>query len=142
MEPDAVAVSTRFNAEYTIVGNVNQACRALAARIRSVSAEVQKQRAKEDIKPPLHHKLSKTLDHFSYMAHHSPDTQELETPDGEKHLIRPVMEDLGIEGLMDKSKILWDALHSGEVSGIDSNRVETNRSVVCELTLSLSCCFA
>jgi hypothetical protein len=115
MEPDAVAVSTRFDAEHTIIGNIEQACRALAARIRVLSVVVEEKRTKQGVVPSLHHQLSKTLDHFSYMAHHSPDTVEVELPDGDKLLTRPVMEDLGVKGLLDNSKILWDAFHAGEV---------------------------
>jgi thiamine pyrophosphate-dependent acetolactate synthase large subunit-like protein len=45
IQPDAVVVGTRFNADHTLLGHVDQVCQALSERVETLMVKVDKKRA-------------------------------------------------------------------------------------------------
>jgi hypothetical protein len=118
-----MCLNTRFQADHTIVGNIEQACRELTSRVEVLTAKVNKKRA---IKAALSEeeqceRVGGALDKFSYMMHNNPDAVEVEVSahgNGSHHKRMSLcsIERKGIDSILKESENLWDTLHTGDVS--------------------------
>jgi len=80
IEPDAMALSTRFVAEHVIVGNIHQACTKLAAKCEFLEYKREKKEhiaSSGKVSKFEDHKHIKFEDKFDYMFHNNSDTDHL-----------------------------------------------------------------
>lgn len=108
IEPDAVALTTRFQSEHVVVGHVNEICRELAARVEALQIKVDKKRAIHNVVV----EEENSIEHFAYMLHNNPKTI-IEPWTGESSL--PSLES-DLASVMKNAEALWASIHNGEVS--------------------------
>lgn len=113
IEPDALAISTRFQSEHTIVGNIEKICRELTTRVETLSNKVEKKRS---IQQSMKIDEAKMIEKFGYMMHNNPEVVELATHKKQLSLKRIVSD--GIEKIVKDADYLWTAIHDGEVSAL------------------------
>ena len=111
IEPDAMAVSTRFQADHIIVGNIEKICRQLASQVEILQIKVDKKRS---IQQSMQLDESKMMEKFSYMMHNNPTTVEIGTHTKHLSLTRIVSD--GIKSVVNDADTLWNLIHEGEVS--------------------------
>ena len=79
IQPDAIAVGTRFHADFTLLGQVDQVIRDLTARVELVSVRVNKKRDILEIttrKKPSHMKHVSISEQLGYMTFKNPSAQK------------------------------------------------------------------
>eukprot|EP00544_Gedaniella_sp_CCMP2646_P006832 CAMPEP_0202498330 /NCGR_PEP_ID=MMETSP1361-20130828/25672_1 /ASSEMBLY_ACC=CAM_ASM_000849 /TAXON_ID=210615 /ORGANISM="Staurosira complex sp., Strain CCMP2646" /LENGTH=592 /DNA_ID=CAMNT_0049130183 /DNA_START=171 /DNA_END=1949 /DNA_ORIENTATION=+ len=109
IEPDAMACSTRFQADHTIVGDIEKICRQLASQIEILQIKVDKKRS---IQQTMQLDESKMMEKFSYMMHNNPTAVEIGTHKKQLSLSRIVSD--GIKSVVKDADTLWKAIHEGE----------------------------
>ena len=111
IEPDAFGLSTRFDAEHTLIGNVVDICRQLALRVETLVTKRKKTTAIVDSMRLS--ALALNVPNFDYMTFKNPNVTMVTTPTHTRH---PTMPD--IDGLVEDAAKLWSAFHTGDVSCI------------------------
>lgn len=125
IEPDAMSVSTRFNAEATLIGDVGETCKQLTARVEALvkarQAEARKprrsiSRSRQSMDP----EQLKSM--WDYMVHGNPDIIEVEretsmggSASGRGHqrqLSLSVIERDNAKDLLEDTDALWQKIHS------------------------------
>lgn len=102
IQPDALAVSSRYNADHTLLGNVHDVVTLLTEEVERISLKVQKKRALEKGRKRCHRKSG--TDQFSYMNHEKPESFRLSQEEDEETMVQK---------LTSKADQLWDAMHGG-----------------------------
>lgn len=122
IESDSFGLSTRFEAEHTLVGPIASILKDLALRVETKMA-VRNRKAKVDAimksmtdSDDSGSELEENdVEKFSYMAHLNPDTvtqtNSLDPPSHRRYMSVP-----DVKSLIKDSHRLWDMLHSGDVS--------------------------
>lgn len=110
IEPDAMAVSTRFQAEHTIVGNVEKICRELTSRVETLSIKVEKKRS---IQQSMKLDEDKMIEKFGYMMHNNPEAVERVVTNKRQLSLKRIVSD-GIASVVKDADSLWKAIHNGE----------------------------
>lgn len=140
VQPDAVAVGTRFNAEHTILGDTEKICRALTARVETFMVKVTKKRAihydrmltssavRDD---PRKKEMSRESFHdlFGYMAFNNPDAVRRRSTSGtfttELTLV-PKLEEVGVDQVLKAADELWEAMHAGDWHKVSDMKMVVN----------------
>jgi hypothetical protein len=113
IEPDALAVTTRFRATHTLVGDIEEICRDLTSRVETLEVKVEKKRS---IQQSMKLDERAMIEKFGYMMHNNPGVVELAGPKKQPSLKRVVSD--GIATMVKDSNALWRAIHNGEVSTV------------------------
>ena len=111
IEPDAVAVTTRFQAEHTVIGKVEEACRELALRVEALQVKMSRRRAISEIIDDEDALLEK----FSYMMHNNPKALDASAGHHRISSIPRILSD-GVKSVMKDADLLWNTIHNGDVS--------------------------
>jgi thiamine pyrophosphate-dependent acetolactate synthase large subunit-like protein len=107
IEPDAFGLSTRFEAEHTLLGNVAEICKKLAVKVEVLAI---KRDRKTEIQGYLNNSMSAlSLQKFDYMAFHNPSAEVIEMPNLRRRSTIPNVE----ECIKDAQK-LWKLFHKGD----------------------------
>lgn len=121
IQPDAVAVGTRFNAQHTLLGDIEEICRALATQVESKMLKVNKKRAIRVDVGRLHDayrhvRNSSLTDQYGYMTFKNPKAIQRRrgTSDESVELTLPDLDALGAEEILKRANDLWDAMHAGD----------------------------
>lgn len=108
-----MAVTTRFQAEHTIVGNIEEICRDLASRVETLQVKVDKKRSiQQSMKV-----TESMIDQFGYMMHNNPEVIEVGGAKKRLSLTRIVSD--GLANVIKDAESLWKAIHNGEVSRVE-----------------------
>lgn len=110
IEPDALAVTTRFRATHTIAGDIEETCRGLTSRVETLEVKVNKKRS---IQQSMKVDEEAMIEKFGYMMHNNPDVVELGSK--KRPSLKRIVSD-GISTMVKDSNALWRAIHDGEVS--------------------------
>ena len=105
-------MGTRFQAEHTLVGNIEQICRDLASRVQLLQSKVDKKRR---IQQSMKIEEEAMIEKFSYMMHNNPEVCEVEGPEKKQLSLRRIVSD-GLASVIKDAETLWKAIHNGEVS--------------------------
>jgi hypothetical protein len=108
IEPDAVALTTRFQSEHVVVGRVKEICCELAVRVEALQIKVDKKRAIHSVVV----EGEASIEHFAYMMHNNPKTII------EPHMWQSSLPSLesGLASILSHAEALWAAIHNGGVS--------------------------
>ena len=114
IQPDALVVGTRFNAEHTLLGDVHAVCRALTDRVETLMVKVGKKRLISSLPPPLLDGITRrtSKDQYDYMSYYNPNADEL-AADVE------AIDESGVDADADR---LWKAMHSGQWMGLKESK--------------------
>jgi thiamine pyrophosphate-dependent acetolactate synthase large subunit-like protein len=133
VQPDAVAVGTRYNAEHTLLGDIEKICKALTARAETLRIKVEKKRAihsnramtEASLDDPRRKMMLRASfnDKFGYMAFNNPTAGRQRSISGSFTTEVAVLdvEEEGVDKVLKASDELWDAMHVGnwrKVSGL------------------------
>jgi thiamine pyrophosphate-dependent acetolactate synthase large subunit-like protein len=113
IQPDAMAVGTRYNAEHTILGDIYEICTQLTERVETLSVKVEKKRNlvahQRDPNNGLHnHRRENTLEEFGYAAFGNPDA----VMDENEELTLPELKETGPDEMRRRTDRLWQAMHA------------------------------
>ena len=116
IEPDAFGLSTRFDAEHSLVGNVADVCRQLALRVEILTAKRNKKAAiSESMRISSSNLSNSAIDsshgNFDYMTFKNPMAKMVTTPTLQRSLSIPNVDDIA----KDVGK-LWETFHRRNVS--------------------------
>jgi thiamine pyrophosphate-dependent acetolactate synthase large subunit-like protein len=116
IEPDAFGLSTRFDAEHTLVGNVAAICGELALRVETLMTRRKKKAAVSESMRRSGLALNGAAGmnpraNFDYMTFKNPSAQLVTTP---TNLLIPAVPDVG--DLAKDAAELWETFHEGCVS--------------------------
>lgn len=119
IQPDAVAVTTRFQADHTLVGHIRDMCLELTSRVEALQMRAEKKRIVQSVveeeqlfvKSILRDRETKTIEHFAYLLHNNPEIVTTH----ERELTLPRIESEGLTSILEDAESLWDAIHGGEV---------------------------
>ena len=126
IEPDALCVSTRFDAEHTIAGNIQDICLELAQRVETIYT---KQARKEAIQGAIDEnrksfaaslQMDAIADYMGYMVHNNPEAFAVEKPGHKRRVTAPVLEEMGAKNLLKDATRLWDMFQQRDVSIVSS----------------------
>jgi len=114
IEPDAMGLSTRFEAEHTVVGNVAEACRELTIRVETLTTKRNKKEAIGNIQTSTSEnmELEKLVENFGYMMHNNPEAREIATPSHTRRLSLPILEEKP-EDIVKDANQLWLTFQQG-----------------------------
>lgn len=119
IQPDAYAVSSRFCAEHTLLGDIPDILKKLTAKVETQLVRVSKKRAllKAKQQAPKHVRDSSQADQVAYLMHNNPRTRRrFSVEDGSFELFLPGLDDMGEEEFEKQTDHLWNAMHKGNVS--------------------------
>lgn len=121
IEPNAICVNTRFNAEHTIVGNIAAICQELTKRVLELIA------VKHGDHPP-HRTDGNTRQEgmseeqvrsmWDYMAYRSPDSRKQLEEQGYVSQSRLTPSEKDDKDLLDDTDALWDHIHNKKWAGL------------------------
>jgi thiamine pyrophosphate-dependent acetolactate synthase large subunit-like protein len=120
IQPDAIAVGTRFHAEWTLLGDLKSVVKDLTDAVEVLSVRVNKKRsimiARE--KKPNHVRGSSAFDEYAYGVYGNPKAQRRRSLKTQKSVTQllPELKELGVEELDKRTTELWEHMRSGEVS--------------------------
>jgi len=126
IQPDAIAVGTRYTAEITLLCKMGQTVRKLTSAVESASGHVEKKRSilkVQQLQPPKHVRRRSAADMSSYAAYNSPDANKRRrlstfssaSSIGDGSLLIDRLEAMGEEGFQKYTDTLWAAMHNGKV---------------------------
>ena len=122
IEPDALAVSTRFEAEHTIAGDIKHICLELANRVELINNRMAR---KESIKGAIDEKaasvqsslkMDQIADYVGYMVHNNPEAFAIEKPGHRRRVTAPFLEEKGVKNFMQDANRFWGVIHNSDVS--------------------------
>jgi thiamine pyrophosphate-dependent acetolactate synthase large subunit-like protein len=111
IQPLAMDVSTRFHAEHTILGDIEDICVALTERVETIMVKVEKKRSQ--MRETILHRRSGNLDDFGYATFNNPNLA-IGSEDAEVPLPKLVVE-LGTEEIRKRTDALWASMHASNV---------------------------
>lgn len=122
IEPDAFGLSTRFDAEHSLVGNVADVCRQLALRVEILTAKRNKKAAiSESMRISSSNLSNSAIDsshgNFDYMTFKNPMAKMVTTPTLQRSLSIPNVDDIA----KDAGK-LWETFHRRNWSNISATQ--------------------
>jgi thiamine pyrophosphate-dependent acetolactate synthase large subunit-like protein len=119
IEPDSYGLSTRYEAEHTLVGPISQVCRDLALSVETRTI-IRNRKEKVDaiMKSMSKHYESQEeeleeLDKFGYMAHLSPNAIDPSSDESYPPVLRRFSSIP--QSLAKECNRLWQMLHTGDV---------------------------
>lgn len=116
IQPDAICVGTRYNAEHTLLGDVEAVVRRLASCVESTMIRVEKKRAilgASDSKLPKIVRQDSSSDRGSYLCYNNPKSRHRTSASGGLELFVPKLDLLGEDEFQLLSDKLWKAMHNG-----------------------------
>jgi thiamine pyrophosphate-dependent acetolactate synthase large subunit-like protein len=125
IEPDAYGLSTRYEAEHTLVGPISQICHDLALSVETKTAIRNRKVKVEAILKSMSHgenlneigeEVAQQLDKFSYMAHLSPEALAPSSDPSDPTSLQRFSSVPNVQAFVKDSNRLWEMLHSGDVS--------------------------
>lgn len=121
IEPDALCVSMRFNAEHTITGNITDICKELARLVEARNAKLGSDEtdlaAVDAPESPFRSdlRMEEIADFMGPMVHNNPEAFIITSPGHRRRISAPVFEEKGAMSFLQDSYRLWDIFHSGDV---------------------------
>lgn len=115
IQPDAFAVSTRFEAEHTLMGgDITDILASLTSTVEGLMVRVDKKRRILTAKKPAHMKHNSQIDQISYMCYNNPRIEHRRSTTSDfKELFLPALEELGMDEFEKRADKLWAAMHEG-----------------------------
>jgi thiamine pyrophosphate-dependent acetolactate synthase large subunit-like protein len=107
IQPDALCVSTRYNADETLLGDITKICSQLTERVEAVMVRVEKKRAVLNSKPkaPAHTREISQIDQLAYMCFSNPNVE----------VFLPSLT-MNQEEFSEQTDNLWGQMQTGNVS--------------------------
>jgi thiamine pyrophosphate-dependent acetolactate synthase large subunit-like protein len=109
IQPDAVAVANRFNAEHTLLGEVYEVVQSLTEEVERLALKMKKKRDLRDASNQRRRLVQ--ADHFAYMHYENP-TFLNEASSRSIHVSDP--DPLTVSKLSTEADELWEAMHNGD----------------------------
>jgi len=124
IQPDAIAVGTRYNAENTILGDIGKICQALSTKVESLMVKVNKKRAIQSLSKSdnLRERMANMMDQYSSWNFANPSAlQERSTSTESAGSKPPDLDELGAKEALKHADSLWDALHAGQWQKLETS---------------------
>jgi hypothetical protein len=121
IEPDSYGLSTRYEAEHTLVGPISQICRDLALSVETKTVIRNRKEKVEAIMKSMskdnesEKEELEELDKFAYMAHLGPNPIAASSDESDQLLFRRFSSIPDMKSLAKECCRLWQMLHSGDV---------------------------
>ena len=127
IEPDAFGVTTRFEAEHTLVGPISETCRDLALSVETKTVIRNRKKKLEQVQEKLariddsdYEAEFRQIEKFSYMAHNNPRAttyHHRRNSEGVNSISHRRFSSIpNVKALSQDSHKLWDCFLSGNVS--------------------------